>query len=30
MGPFEIFVFVLIGAAIALAVWYVVVSLRRR
>jgi hypothetical protein len=29
MGPFEIFVFVLIEVSIALAVWYVVVSLRR-
>jgi hypothetical protein len=30
MGPFEIFVFVLIGVSVAVAVWYVVVvSLRR-
>jgi hypothetical protein len=29
MGPFEIFVFVLIGVSVAAAVWYVVVSLRR-
>jgi hypothetical protein len=29
MGPFEIFVFVLIGVSVTVAVWYVVVSLRR-
>jgi hypothetical protein len=29
MGPSEIFVFVLFGVTVALAVWYVVVSLRR-
>jgi hypothetical protein len=30
MGPFEIFVLFLIGVSVAVAVWYVVVSLRRR
>jgi hypothetical protein len=30
MGPFEIFVLFLIEVSVAVAVWYVVVSLRRR